>query len=58
MVDVSGKSETVREAIAEATVRMRPATLRAIQRGNAPKGDVLGVARTARHPRAPSERPS
>jgi len=26
---------------------MRPETLRAIRRGNAPKGDVLGVARTA-----------
>jgi cyclic pyranopterin phosphate synthase len=26
---------------------MRPSTLRAVQRGNAPKGDVLGVARTA-----------
>jgi cyclic pyranopterin phosphate synthase len=47
MVDVSAKSETVREAVAQAIVRMRPATLRAIQRGNAPKGDVLGVARTA-----------
>ena len=47
MVDVSGKTETSREAVARAIVRMRPATLRAIQRGNAPKGDVLGVARTA-----------
>jgi len=47
MVDVSGKTETAREAVARAIVRMRPATLRAIQRGNAPKGDVLGVARTA-----------
>ena len=47
MVDVSPKPETAREAIARAVLRMRPATLRAIQRGNAPKGDVLGVARTA-----------
>ena len=47
MVDVSAKAETVREAVARAVIRMRPATLRAIQRGNAPKGDVLGVARTA-----------
>ena len=47
MVDVSPKPETVREAVARAIVRMRPATLRAVQRGNAPKGDVLGVARTA-----------
>jgi cyclic pyranopterin phosphate synthase len=47
MVDVSPKLETAREAVARATLRMRPATLRAVQRGNAPKGDVLGVARTA-----------
>jgi cyclic pyranopterin phosphate synthase len=47
MVDVSAKAETARQAVARAVVKMRPATLRAIQRGNAPKGDVLGVARTA-----------
>ena len=47
MVDVSAKAETVREAVARVLIRMRPATLRAVQRGNAPKGDVLGVARTA-----------
>ena len=47
MVDVSAKAETVREAVARATLRMKPATLRVIKEGNAPKGDVLGVARTA-----------
>lgn len=47
MVDVSGKRETAREAVARAVLRMRPATLRVIRRGNAPKGDVLGVARVA-----------
>lgn len=47
MVDVSGKRETAREAVARAVLRMAPATLRVIRRGNAPKGDVLGVARTA-----------
>jgi len=47
MVDVSAKPETVREAVARAVLRMAPATLRAVRRGNAPKGDVLGVARTA-----------
>ncbi|MBI4635228.1 MAG: cyclic pyranopterin monophosphate synthase MoaC [Candidatus Rokubacteria bacterium] len=47
MVDVSTKRETVREAVARAVLRMAPATLRAIRLGNAPKGDVLGVARTA-----------
>jgi cyclic pyranopterin phosphate synthase len=47
MVDVSAKPATVREAVARAVLRMAPATLRAIRRGNAPKGDVLGTARTA-----------
>ena len=47
MVDVSAKPETTREAVARAIVRMAPSTLRAIRQGNAPKGDVLGVARTA-----------
>jgi cyclic pyranopterin monophosphate synthase len=47
MVDVSDKRETVREAVARAMLRMKPATLRVIRQGNAPKGDVLGVARTA-----------
>src|SRR5712691_9967922 len=47
MVDVSAKLETAREAVARARLRMLPATLRTIREGNAPKGDVLGVARTA-----------
>jgi cyclic pyranopterin monophosphate synthase len=47
MVDVSAKAETVREAVARGVLRMAPATLRIIRAGNAPKGDVLGVARTA-----------
>jgi cyclic pyranopterin monophosphate synthase len=47
MVDVSTKAETVREATARGVLRMTAATLRVIREGNAPKGDVLGVARTA-----------
>ncbi len=47
MVDVSPKPETPREAVARATLRMSAATLAAVRAGNAPKGDVLGVARTA-----------
>jgi cyclic pyranopterin phosphate synthase len=47
MVDVGGKPETERTAIAEGFVRMRPETLRTILSGNAKKGDVLGVARIA-----------
>src|SRR5262249_53401618 len=47
MVDVSGKAETVREAVASATLKMKGATLAAIRAGQLAKGDVLGVARTA-----------
>ena len=47
MVDVSAKPETVREAVARAIIKMKPATLRAVRHGDAPKGDVLGTARTA-----------
>lgn len=47
MVDVSAKIETEREAVAEATVVMEPATLALIVEGRMPKGDVLAVARVA-----------
>src|SRR2546430_14863045 len=47
MVDVSAKPETVREAVARAIIKMKPATLSAVRHGDAPKGDVLGTARTA-----------
>ena len=47
MVDVGGKAETERTAIAEGVVTMRPETLRMILDGNAKKGDVLGAARIA-----------
>ena len=47
MVDVSPKPETAREAVARAVLHMAPRTLSIIRAGNAPKGDVLGVARTA-----------
>ncbi len=47
MVDVSAKSETHRIARAAGTIRMQPATLALIERGEAKKGDVLGVARIA-----------
>ena len=46
MVDVSGKEETAREAVAEGCVLMSPDTL-ALAQGGAKKGDVLGVARLA-----------
>jgi cyclic pyranopterin phosphate synthase len=47
MVDVSAKSETAREAVARATLKLKPATLAAVRAGQMAKGDVLGVARTA-----------
>ncbi|SEC27902.1 cyclic pyranopterin monophosphate synthase MoaC [Pseudomonas anguilliseptica] len=47
MVDVSDKAQTVREAVAEALVRMRPETLQMIAQGDHPKGDVFAVARIA-----------
>jgi len=47
MVDVSSKAATERWAVAEAVVRMQPATLRLITHGQATKGDVLAVARVA-----------
>jgi cyclic pyranopterin phosphate synthase len=47
MVDVSAKGETSREAMAAARVTMLPATFRLITRGQASKGDVIAVARTA-----------
>ena len=47
MVDVGKKDESERVAIAEARVRMSPGTAAAIERGDAPKGDVVGVARIA-----------
>ncbi len=47
MVDVGDKQESDRRAIARAVVRVSPATARAVLEGNAPKGDVLSVARIA-----------
>ena len=47
MVDVSAKAETVREAAARVTLKMKAATLAAVRAGQLAKGDVLGVARTA-----------
>jgi len=47
MVDVGAKPVSERVAIATATVRMRPATLRLIRSGLIAKGEVLAVARVA-----------
>jgi cyclic pyranopterin monophosphate synthase len=47
MIDVGEKAETRRHARAEARVRMSEDTARAVERGDAAKGDVLGTARIA-----------
>jgi cyclic pyranopterin phosphate synthase len=47
MVDVSAKEPTSRRAVARAVVRMTPATAALVAAGDAPKGDVLAVARIA-----------
>ncbi|MGI8661521.1 MAG: cyclic pyranopterin monophosphate synthase MoaC [Thermoleophilaceae bacterium] len=47
MVDVGDKPATERRAVADATVRMESATATMVQRGDAPKGDVVSTARIA-----------
>jgi cyclic pyranopterin monophosphate synthase len=47
MVDVGAKQDSHRIARAAGTIRMQPETLAIIEAGNAKKGDVLGIARTA-----------
>lgn len=47
MVDVADKPETVREAVAEACLKMKPNTRDMIMSGEMAKGDVLATARIA-----------
>jgi cyclic pyranopterin phosphate synthase len=47
MVDISGKAETDREAVAEATVLMNDTTWALAAAGKVAKGDVLSAARLA-----------
>lgn len=47
MVDVSSKDDTVREAAAQAVVRMSPETAAMIDQRSIPKGDVLATAKIA-----------
>lgn len=47
MVDVGGKAETDRSAVAEGCISMQAATLHLIEAGGHKKGDVLGIARIA-----------
>ncbi len=47
MVDVGGKTETRRTAVARVEVRLAPATMDLLIKKALPKGDVLSVARVA-----------
>jgi cyclic pyranopterin monophosphate synthase len=47
MVDVGDKPATERRAVAQAVVRVSRQTAESVLAGDAPKGDVLGVARIA-----------
>lgn len=47
MVDVGGKAESERIAVASGRVRMEAATVALIREGRAAKGDVLAVAQVA-----------
>ena len=47
MVDVTGKTDTDRMAVAKGIVRMQPETFRIIKRGRTAKGDVLTTAKLA-----------
>ncbi|MCK9196800.1 MAG: cyclic pyranopterin monophosphate synthase MoaC [Syntrophales bacterium] len=47
MVDVTGKTPTMREAVARGRVIMKPDTLALVESGKITKGDVYGVAKIA-----------
>lgn len=47
MVDLGGKAETRRVAVAEGRIEMSAAALSAVRDGAVPKGDVLAAARIA-----------
>ena len=47
MVDVTGKPDTNREAVAKGTVRMQASTLDLLKKEKMAKGDVLAVAQLA-----------
>lgn len=47
MVDVTGKTPSIRQASATGFVRCGPEVIAALRTGSAPKGDVIAVARIA-----------
>jgi cyclic pyranopterin phosphate synthase len=47
MLDISKKTPTLRTAVAEAVLTLKPETLERVKRGDTPKGNALEVARVA-----------
>lgn len=47
MIDVGGKPDTQREAVARGAVKMQAATFKMLRDGTLPKGDVLAAAQVA-----------
>ena len=47
MVDVSAKPEVYREAKAKGLIRLKPETLKLVQKGKLEKGDVFSIAKVA-----------
>ncbi len=47
MVDISGKRDVERIAVATGKIYLRPSTVKAIQEGKVEKGNVLAIARVA-----------
>lgn len=47
MVDVGGKEDTLREAVARGSISLSPECFAMVQQGSMKKGDVLAVARVA-----------
>jgi cyclic pyranopterin phosphate synthase len=47
MVDITGKPDSHRQAVARGVVRMQPSTLALIKKGQMAKGDVFSVAQLA-----------
>ena len=47
MVDIGGKPESARKAVATGRIRLSPQALVAVRDGSGPKGDVLAAARIA-----------
>jgi cyclic pyranopterin phosphate synthase len=47
MIDVGGKPDSEREAVARGTIKMQAATFKLLREGGLPKGDVLAAAQVA-----------